>query len=326
MTLDADIAAFLARPPAAQPASLEAIRAETDRVLLTLQGAPEAVDRIEDLSADSPASDAAVPVRAYWPAGSARGQALPALVFGHAGGWCLVSLKTYDTPCRALANATGCVVFSVDYRLAPEHPYPIPLEDFYRALLWVADHAETLGIDASRITVAGDSAGANLAAGAALLARDRGGPRIAHQLLIYPPVDTDLGTASYEAFADGYYLTRETMRFCWEAYLGERLASPPIYAAPLRADLSSLPPATVMVSECDPLRSEGEAYARKLEESGVPTNLILLEGMVHGCIHMAGVAPAAAGLFARAGEAVRAGLRSTPSVIAASEKRTATGN
>ncbi|MBS7701924.1 alpha/beta hydrolase [Chelatococcus asaccharovorans] len=324
MTLDADIAAFLARLPAPEPASLEAIRAETDRVLLTLQGAPEAVDRIEDLAADDPASNAAVPIRAYWPAGSARGQALPALVFAHAGGWCLVSLETYDTPCRALANATGCVVFSVDYRLAPEHPYPAPLEDFYRALVWVADHAEALGIDAGRIAVAGDSAGANLAAGAALLARDRRGPSIAHQLLIYPPVDTDLGTASYEAFGDGYYLTRETMRFCWEAYLGEGLASPPVYAAPLRADLSNLPPSTVMVNEYDPLRSEGEAYARKLAESGVPTRLILLEGMVHGCIHMAGVAPAAGGLFVRAGEAIRTGLQPPP-VIVASENHAAAG-
>lgn len=322
MTLDADIAAFLARLPVAGPASLDAIRAETDRVLLTMQGAPEAVDRIEDISADLPEQDA-VPVRVYWPDGSNAGGPLPALVFAHAGGWCLVSLHTYDAPCRALANATGCVLFSVGYRLAPEHPYPVPLEDFYGALSWITDHAEALGIDAGRICVAGDSAGANLAAAAALLARDRGGPRIAHQLLIYPPVDVDLGTASYEAFAEGYYLTREQMRFCWQSYLGEHLASPPIYAAPLRADLSDLPPATVMVSEYDPLRSEGEAYAGKLQDSGVPTSLILLQGMVHGCIHMTGIAPAAAGLFARAGEAIRASFQPVPPVVARSGIRAA---
>jgi len=217
----------------------------------------------------------------------------------------LCSLEAYDNPCRALANATGCVVFSVGYRLAPEHPYPVPLEDFYRALCWVADRADRLAIDKDRIAVAGDSAGGNLAAAAALLARDRHGPSIAHQLLIYPAVDTDLDTPSYTQFGDGYYLTRDMMRLCWEDYLGGRLPAPPVYAAPLRANLSRLPSATIMVNEFDPLRSEGEAYARKLRDAGAPAELILLEGMVHACIHMLGVAPAGGALFVHAGRAIR---------------------
>ena len=227
------------------------------------------------------------------------------MVFAHAGGWCLVSLNTYDNPCRALANATGCVVFSAGYRLAPEHPYPLPLEDFYKALCWVVDHADRFEIDANRVVIAGDSAGGNLAAAAALLARDRQGPAIAHQLLIYPALDANFDTPSYKEFADGYYLTRDTMQFCWETYVGQQLSAPPVYAAPLRADVSGLPSATIMVNEFDPLRSEGEAYARKLRENGVPASLIFLEGMIHACIHMLGVTPNAKVLFVRAGEEIR---------------------
>jgi acetyl esterase len=305
MTVNADIAEFLARLPAAQPASLDDIRTETDRALVALQGPLEAVDRVEDIAADGPTPDVIIPVRGYWPAATRKGEKLPAIVFAHAGGWCLVSLDTYDNPCRALANATGCAVFSVGYRLAPEHPYPLPLEDFYKALCWIVEHADRFAIDATRVVVAGDSAGGNLAAAAALLARDRQGPAIAHQLLIYPALDVDFDTPSYREFADGYYLTRETMKFCWDAYLGQLRTAPPVYATPLRADVSGLPSATIMVSQYDPVRSEGEAYARRLQESGVPATLILLEGMIHACIHMIGVAPHAQILLARAGQEVR---------------------
>lgn len=311
MPIDANIAAFLARPPGMPPSSLEEMRTETDRALMAMQGPSEPVDHIEDIVVAGSDPGVAISVRAYWPAGANRESKPPAMVFAHAGGWCLVSLETYDNPCRALANATGCVVFSVGYRLAPEHPYPAPLEDVYRALCWIADHSERLGVDRGRIVLAGDSAGANLAAAAAMLARDLGGPPIAQQLLLYPPVDTDLETASYQEFADGYYLTRDAMKFCWGAYLGERVTTPPVYAAPLRGDLSGLPPAIIMVCEYDPLRSEGEAYARKLEECGVPTKLIVLEGMVHACIHMLGITPAAGAIFASAGRELRPKLGDT---------------
>lgn len=305
MTLDADIAALLARPPATRPDSLELLRAETDRALMSMQGALEEVERIEHLAVEGEESRVVIPVRAYRPLGTKTSEKPPAMVFAHAGGWRLCSLDAYDNPCRALANATGCVVFSVGYRLAPEHPYPAPLEDVYRALCWVADHADELQIDRRRIAVAGDSAGGNLAAAAALLARDRGGPQIAHQLLIYPALDADLDTPSYREFGEGYYLTRDVMRLCWADYLGDRLSAPPVYAAPLRAQLHGLPSATILVDEYDPLRSEGEAYARKLQDNGVPATLILLEGMIHACIHMLGVAPAAAALFAYAGREIR---------------------
>ncbi len=300
MTIDSNIAEFLRNLPPARSASLEDLRVETDRGLVMMQGVQEPVDREEDIYADG-----IVRMRAYWPAVERRECTLPAIVYAHAGGWCLVSLDTYDNPCRALAEATGCVVLSVDYRLAPEHPYPAPIEDLYQAVCWVVGHAGQLGIDPSMIVVAGDSAGGNLAAGVALLARDRNGPVIAHQLLMYPPLDPDFDTPSYNEFAEGYYLTRDAMKFCWEAYLGDQMAEPPIYAAPLRADLAGLPPATIMVSEYDPLRSEGEAYARKLVDAGVATKLIRLDGMIHACIHMSGVTPNAGRLFVHAGEEIR---------------------
>ncbi|WP_245332130.1 alpha/beta hydrolase [Bradyrhizobium sp. NAS80.1] len=227
MTINANIAAFLARPSSAQPASLEELRSETDQALIAMQGPLEAVDRVEDFAVEVAEFGIPIPVKAYWPLGTKNGDTPPAIVFAHAGGWCLVSLEVYDNPCRALANATGCVVLSIGYRLAPEYPYPVPLEDFYRALCWAADHAAQLGIDKNRIVVAGDSAGGNLAAAAALLSRDRRGPSISHQLLLYPPVDTDFHTNSYVEFADGYYLTRDAMRFCWDAYLGEQVSAPP---------------------------------------------------------------------------------------------------
>jgi acetyl esterase len=305
MTIDADIAALLARAPVAPPASLESLRAETDLALRSMQGALEEIERIDDFAVEEGEYDAAIPVRAYRPLGTTTSETPPAIVFAHAGGWRLCSLDAYDNPCRALANATGCVVFSVGYRLAPEHPYPAPLEDVYRALCWVVAHADELRIDKNRVAIGGDSAGGNLAAGAALLARDRRGPTIAHQLLVYPALDTDLDTPSYLKFAEGYYLTRDVMKQCWSDYLGELLSAPPVYAAPRRAELRGLPSATILVSEYDPLRSEGEAYARKLADSDVSATLIRLDGMIHACIHMLGVAPAASTLFVHAGREIR---------------------
>ena len=158
---------------------------------------------------------------------------LPALVYAHGGGWFLCSLELYDNPCRALANATGCMVLSVDYRLAPEHKFPVPVEDFYCALRWVCEQAGMLGVDPARIAVGGDSAGGNLAAAAAIMARDRGGPRIAHQLLCYPVLDHSFSTDSYRAYGQNFFLTEETMRYCWFTYLLNEQDGD--YASPLRA-------------------------------------------------------------------------------------------
>lgn len=308
MSLDPLIAAYLAHgKDAAQPATLDALRTATDTGLRQLHGPLEAVADVRDHAVPGVLpGEPAVRVRAYRPAGMDPHSSLPAIVFAHGGGWCLGSLELYDNPCRALANATGCAVFSVDYRLAPEHKFPVPLEDFYRALCWVAQHAGTLGIDADKLIVAGDSAGGNLAAAAALLARDRDGPVLAHQLLLYPALDHAFDTDSYRAFADGYSLTREAMRFCWSSYLASDDAGASAHASPLRAaSLARLPPATVLVCEYDPLHDEGVAYARRLREQAVPADCVTLPGMIHACMHMAGLAPAARMLFDAAGDAVR---------------------
>lgn len=211
------------------------------------------------------------------------------MLFAHGGGWCLGSLALYDRPCQALANATGRVILSVDYRLAPEYPFPQPLEDVYRALCWVAQQAPQLGIDAKRLAVGGDSAGGNLAAAVALLARDRGGPHIERQLLLYPALSREMTTKSYCEFAEGYFLTRDAMVFCWQQYLAQRRdpGAEPLHAATLRG----LPPATILSCEYDPLR-----------EAGVPVRCERLPGMVHACIHMLGLTPAARRLFELARE------------------------
>jgi len=307
MSLDPLIAAWLEEiKDAPPPASLADLRAATETGLRQLHGPLEEVDSVADYVLPG---EHALTVRAYVPAGADTGQPLPAIVFAHGGGWCLCSLDLYDNPCRALANATGCVIFSVDYRLAPEHKFPVPLNDFYRALCWVADQAEMLGIDAKRLAVGGDSAGGNLAAAAALMARDQAGPALAHQLLLYPALDFAFDTPSYQCYAEGHSLTREAMRFCWSAYLSEPADGDNPYAAPLRAtSLKGLPPATVLVCEYDPLHDEGEAYARYLRDDGVAAQCVQLDGMIHASIHMPGLAPAARGLFDVAGKAMRQAL------------------
>ncbi|CAI0787864.1 alpha/beta hydrolase [Serratia entomophila] len=297
MPLDAQIARLLAQTAGdAAPASLAALRANTDIGLRALQGEMPASGGVRDWEAI--ADDGyRIRIRAYSPVGAAGG-AQPAMLFAHGGGWCLGSLALYDQPCQALANAAGRVVLSVDYRLAPEHPFPRPLEDVYQALCWAAEQAAPLGIDAARLAIGGDSAGGNLAAAAALLARDRGGPRIEHQLLLYPALSREMATASYRKFAEGYFLTREAMVFCWQNYLGAR--RDPL-AEPLHAAcLAGLPPAIIASCEYDPLRDEAERYAQRLREAGVAVRCERLAGMVHACMHMLGVTPAARQLFALA--------------------------
>lgn len=222
------------------------------------------------------------------------------MLFAHGGGWCLGSLSLYDQPCQALANATGRVILSVDYRLAPEYPFPQPLEDVYQALCWVVQQAPQLGIDAQRLAVGGDSAGGNLAAAVALLARDRGGPHIERQLLLYPALSREMATRSYREFAEGHFLTRDAMVFCWQQYLAQRREpyGEPLHAATLRG----LPPATILSCEYDPLRDEAEEYAQRLREAGVAVRCERLPGMVHACIHMLGLTPAARRMFELAGE------------------------
>lgn len=301
MSLDPDIARFLSTLPPSEAVagmSLAQLRGASEIALPALHGPLEAVASVRDFSVA--ASDGhSITVRAYWPSGHRAGQARPGLVFAHGGGWFQCSLAVYDNPCRALANATGCVVLSVDYRLAPEHRFPIPLEDVYAALGWASRHAAMLDIDPARLGVGGDSAGGNLAAAVALLARDRAGPTVHHQLLLYPALDTVTDHDSHRRFGEGHYLTTVLMQRCWDAYLNPGDAAN-AYAVPARAqDLRGLPPATVLVCDYDPLRDEGEQYAARLAQAGVAVRCERLPGMIHACLHLLGAAPAARVLLDR---------------------------
>jgi len=213
---------------------------------------------------------------------------LPTVMYFHGGGWVVGSVAVSDPFCRALANASGCAVVSVEYRLAPEDRFPAAADDAYAATRWSADHAADLGIDASRIAVGGSSAGGNLAAVVALMARERGTPSIAFQLLHVPVVDHDFDTPSYRANGAGFGLTLKGMRWFWDLYAPDPKMRDEPYASPLRAkDLSGLPPAHVVTAECDPLRDEGKAYAMRLQRAGVAATYVEYPGMVHGFTGMA---------------------------------------
>lgn len=234
-----------------------------------------------------PVSGGEITVRAYSPDGPGPH---PALVYYHGGGWVIGDLYTHDGLCRSITNAARCAVLSVDYRLAPESKYPVAVEDSYAALLWIVANAERLGIDRRRMAVGGDSAGGNLATVMALMARDRTGPRLALQVLIYPVTDHDLDTRSYRENATGYILTREGMRWFWNHYLASEAQGREPCASPLRAaSLAGLPPALVITAEYDPLCDEGEAYAARLRDAGVPVTLTRYPGMFHGFVRLTNV-------------------------------------
>jgi acetyl esterase len=250
-----------------------------------------ALARVEDRRIPGPAGE--IPVRIYTPEGEAP---LPVVVFFHGGGWVIGSLDTHDGLCRALARAVPAIVVAVDYRLAPENPFPAGLDDSYAALGWVAENSASFGGDPARLAVAGDSAGGNLSAAVTLLSRDRGGPAIAHQLLIYPATNLRGDTVSMRENAEGYFLTRSLMAWFGSQYVTHEQTALP-HASPLLApDLAGLPPATVITAEFDPLRDEGEAYAARLRESGVAVDGVRYDGMIHGFITMP--------IFRQAGEAI----------------------
>jgi acetyl esterase len=231
-----------------------------------------------------PVEGGEITVRLYAPAGVGPH---PVLVFYHGGGWVIGDLYTHDGLCRSIVNAAGCAVASVDYRLAPEFKFPVAVEDSYTALKWVAANGPRLGLDSARLAVGGDSAGGNLAAVMALLARDRRGPRILLQVLVYPVTNHDFGTPSYAENATGYVLTTEDMRWFWRHYLSREEQGQEVTASPLRArSLADLPPALVMTAGCDPLRDEGDAYAARLRDAGVPVTLTRYPSMFHGFVRM----------------------------------------
>jgi acetyl esterase len=237
------------------------------------------------------------------------------LVWYHGGGWVLGDLETADASCRELAVRAGCLVVSVEYRLAPEHPFPAGVDDAWEALGWVAEHAAELGGDPARLAVGGDSAGGTLAAVVTHRARDRGGPPIAFQLLVYPVTDLRLGHPSVEDNADGYVLTRDSMLWFRSHYVGANEADVlnPLASPLLAEDHSGLPPALIITAGYDPLRDEGEAYGRKLEEAGVPVTVHRYEGQIHGFFAMVALLDGAKEALDEAAEALRDALSGRPS-------------
>ena len=288
MPLDPRVQAFLQAAQAASTPIHEQTPEQARQEMLAqtqMLGPGEAVAKVTDASLPGPGGD--IPIRIYQP--DVRTPS-PCLVYFHGGGFVIGSVETHDGMCRAMANGAGITVISVDYRLAPEHKFPAAVDDAYAATCEIIRRAEQLGIDPQRVAVGGDSAGGNLAAVVALMARDRSGPELAMQLLLYPVTDANLETRSYLEYAEGYMLTREAMGWFWNHYLPDQAQREHEYASPLRAeDLSNLPPALVITAECDPLCDEGDAYAERLKQAGVPVTYTRYPGMIHGFIRRARV-------------------------------------
>jgi acetyl esterase len=260
------------------------------------QPEPQPVAAVEDIAVPGPAGN--ITVRSYRPQGASVGAVLPALVYYHGGGHTIGDIDTHDTLCRELCNRSGCAVLSVDYRLGPEHKFPAAVDDSFAALRWIASHAERLSIDPSRLAVGGDSAGGNLAAVVALLARDQGGPKIAYQLLIYPATDLRFLSPSHKENGQGYLLTTDVIEYFTDNYLRDRSDRLDWRASPaLAKDLSGLPPALVMTAGYDPLRDDGRDYADLLRGAGNQVEYIEYPGQIHGFITMGKV-------IAQANEAV----------------------
>ncbi|GAA3057439.1 esterase [Actinokineospora globicatena] len=271
--------------------TLAQARAEDLRSIQDAAGDPEPVAEVYDADASG------VPVRVYRPATATT----DVLVYFFGGGWTLGTIDTADAICRRLTNATGCVTVAVGYRLAPEWKFPAAVHDCHAATRWVAEQDW-----AGHVAVGGDSAGGNLAASVALLARDNG-PRLVHQLLVYPNTDHRADTASLRDNTDRYLFNRHSVAWYWDNYLADPADGADPLASPLRAtDHGGLPAATIITAEYDPLRDEGEAYARALAEAGVPTELTRFPGMAHGFFTMFGVLPAATRAVAIAAARLRA--------------------
>jgi acetyl esterase len=294
-----------ATSPPVQTLTPEQARRASDERRERAAAPVQPIHDVSDLTIDTETGP--LPVRVYRPASDAG---MAAVVFFHGGGWVLCDLESHDGMCRALANATGAVFVSVGFRNAPEAPYPAGVEDCYAATAWVVAHADLLGIDRARVAVMGDSAGGNLAAAVALMARDRSGPALAAQVLAYPVMADDFDTRSYREYGAGeFYLTREAMQWYWDHYVPEERRHEP-YAAPLRAaELAGLPAAVVLVGECDPLHDEGLAYATRLADSGVPCTVIDFEGGFHGFLSFAAVLDSGRRALSTLAAAVRAVLK-----------------
>jgi acetyl esterase len=312
MPLHAQCKAFLDSLAAAGGPPLEQLPVEEARLvahaMIEAGGPEEPVHDVENRTVPGPAGPIAV--RVYRPSAAAP---LPALVFFHGGGFVIGDLETHDRPCRALANASGCAVVAVDYRRAPEHAFPAAPEDAYAATRHVFEHAAALGLDPARLAVGGDSAGGTLATVVTLMARDRGGPSLGFQLLVYPSTDWDDRSPSMEDYCADHFLTREAMAWFREQYLARPDDARHPWASPMRAgDLRGLPPALVITAECDPLRDQGEAYARALGAAGVAVDLKRYDGMIHPFFSLAGIVDAGREAIEHAARVLRLAIGKAP--------------
>lgn len=287
--------------------SPEEARAITDDRAQRFYGEPEPVFQVNEIAIPGAAGD--IPARVYYPSDEKN---LPIMVYFHGGGWVLGSLDSHDRGVRALSNAAHCIGVSIDYRLAPEHPFPAAIDDCFAALNWVAANATALGGDPERLAVAGDSAGGNLAAVAALMARDAAKPGLAMQLLIYPVVDSDLQTASYKEHWDAPMLQGSRMSYFWEQYVPDAGMRTDWRVAPLRAGShANLPPAVIIGAGIDPLCQEGKAYAEALRKDGVPTEYHLFPQMTHAFFQAPGILDDSRAAIDAAGAALRARFSAT---------------
>jgi acetyl esterase len=248
-----------------------------------------------------------VAIRIVRPKGS-TGE-LPAVMYFHGGGWVLGDVATHDRLVREIAHGARAAVVFVDYSRPPEARYPVAIEEAYAATKWVSENGKSIHVDSSRLAVAGDSVGGNMAAVVTLLAKQRGGPQICFQVLFYPVTDADFDTPSYQQFATGYFLTREAMKWFWDHYAPDVALRTQSAASPLRAtieELRGLPPALIINGECDVLRDEGEAYARKLIQAGVHVTALRYLGTIHDFVMLNVITgtPAARGAIAQANDAL----------------------
>jgi acetyl esterase len=307
-TLDPQARALIERAAASGAPALHTLPAPEARRLyresrLALAPPPVAVQETRDFSMAGPGG--AIGARYYRPLGTKPGEAPPAVVYFHGGGWTCGDLDTHDSVCRGIAAHGACAVVAVDYRMGPEHRFPAAVEDALAALRWVAANASQLGVDPARLVVAGESAGGNLAAVAALALRDSA-LRLAMQVLVYPVTDQAADTDSLGRYAQGYSLTRELLRWYQDNYLRDERDRADWRASPLRAkDHSRLPPAYVITAGFDPLRDEGRAYAERLAQAGVEVTYECFEGQIHGFLPMAGAIAAAHHAHYRIGQMLR---------------------
>ena len=266
--------------------------------------------KVEDRTINGP-EGGELPVRIYWPTTATTDVSI--VVYFHGGGWVLCDLDSHDATARQLADRTGSIVVSADYRRAPESRFPAAAEDAYAALQWADEHAAELGAVPARLAVAGDSSGGNLATVAALIAVERSGPRVSFQLLAYPVTDHDFTTESYLDSSADCFLTAEHMRWFWDQYVPDVELRDHPHASPMRADLSGLPPAHIVVAERDPLRTEGQRYADRLRQAGVPASTQHCPGTFHGFFGFAQHVPEFAKARDRAFAVLAEGLARTPS-------------